>query len=280
MKDAPLSMHAALGRLRSHPLIVAHRGDWRHLPENAIAAMAMAHATGADMVEIDTQTIADGTFVVIHDDTLDRTTDATGKVCDLDPAALGQIRLRAGAGGMAAAITDHRLPTLTQMLDALRGQVLINIDTKHPHDLDRVAHLVLDMNMQDQVLLKMSVTRPGEFADADWFGRVAFMPLCMGVAQGALAAQVLPIVQAARAPLVEIDFHDLTEVAALAQALGDLNAGIWVNTLDPVHSIGFHDARALREQDQVWGQLLTAGIGAIQTDQTEALARYLGRLGK
>lgn len=280
MKDTPLSLYATLGRLRSHPLIVAHRGDWRHLPENSIAAMGMAHASGADMVEIDTQTIADGTLVVIHDDTLDRTTDATGKVCDLEPTALGHIRLRAGAGGTAAAITDYCLPTLAQMLDALRGQVLINIDTKHPHDLDRVAQLVLGMNMQDQVLLKMAVTRPGEFADADWFGRVAFMPLCMGVAQGALVAQVLPIVQAAGAPLVEIDFHDLTEVADLAQALGDLDAGIWVNTLDPVHSMGFNDTLALQNPDQVWGQLLAGGIRAIQTDQAGALARHLGRLGQ
>ena len=51
------------------------------------------------MVEIDAQTISDGTLVVIHDDTLDRTTQTAGSVAALHPAVLSDLRLRAGAGG-------------------------------------------------------------------------------------------------------------------------------------------------------------------------------------
>ena len=162
MPDTPVSLSAALAWLRTHPLIVAHRGDWRSLPKNSVAAMLSARDIGADMVEIDTQTIADGTLVVIHDDTLDRTTGVTGSVADLSPDALAGLRLRAGSGGEGAPLTDHALPTLEQMLGALRGRVLVNIDTKHARDLDAVAALVIWMGMQDQVILKMSVTRPGE----------------------------------------------------------------------------------------------------------------------
>lgn len=277
MTDTPVSLSAALARLRTHPLIVAHRGDWRSLPENSVAAMLSARDIGADMVEIDTQTIADGTLVVIHDDTLDRTTGATGAVADLPPEALAGLRLRAGAGGDGAPLTDHALPTLEQMLDALRKKVLVNIDTKHARDLDAVAALVLSMRMQDQVVLKMSVTRPGEYSDAPWYGKVAFMPLCMGLPKGALVETILPIAQAARAPLVEMDFQDLAEVVALDAALRPLGTGLWVNTLDPVHSLDLNDSRAVQDPSSVWDVLLDAGVRAIQTDRSEALARHLAR---
>lgn len=277
MPDTPVSLSAALARLRTHPLIVAHRGDWRSQPENSVAAMLSARDIGADMVEIDAQTIADGTLVVIHDDTLDRTTGATGAVADLTPDALAGLRLRAGSGGDGALLTEHVLPTLEQMLGALRGEVLVNIDTKHARDLDAVATLVLGMGMQDQVILKMSVTQPGEFCDAPWYGQVPFMPLCMGLPKGALVGTILPIAKAARAPLVELDFYDLAEVAALEAALRPLGTGIWVNTLDPVHSLDLHDSRAVQDPSAVWDVLLDSGVCAIQTDRSEALARHLTR---
>lgn len=277
MTDTPVSMRAALARLRTHPLIVAHRGDWHSHPENSVAAMLSARTLGADMVEIDTQTIADGTLVVIHDDTLERTTGAKGPVAALAPRALAGLRLRAGSGGDDAPLTEHALPTLEQMLDALRDKVLINIDTKYSRDLDAVAALVLAMGMQDQVLLKMAVARPGDFTDAPWYGQVPFMPLCMGLPKGALVGSILPIAQATRAPLVELDFHDLAELAALAAVLGPLETGLWVNTLDPVHSLDLYDSRAVQDPSQVWDVLLNAGVRAIQTDQTEALARHLAR---
>jgi glycerophosphoryl diester phosphodiesterase len=277
MPDTKVSLRAATARLGEHPLIVAHRGDWRSLPENSVAAMLSARDAGADMVELDAQAIADGTFVVMHDDTLDRTTGATGAVAALSRDALARVRLRAGAGGEGAGLTDHRLPTLAEMLEALRGKVLVNIDTKHPRDLDAVADLVLALGLQDQVLLKMAVTHPGQFTDAPWHGRVAFMPLCMRVPRGRLVETVLPIAQAAGAPLVELDFRDLAEVAALSAALAPLGTGLWVNTLDPVHSLDFRDSRAVEDPAQVWGALLDAGIRVIQTDQGAALAAYLGR---
>ncbi len=277
MTHTPVSLHTALDELHGHPLIVAHRGDWRSLPENSVAAMLSARDIGADMVEIDAQAIADGTLVVIHDDTLERTTGATGAVADLGPDALSGLRLRAGAGGADAPLTDHALPTLEAMLEALRGKVLLNIDTKHARDLDAVAHLVLAMGLQDQVLLKMTVTRPGQFTDAPWYGKLAFMPLCMGLPKGALVETILPIAEAGGSRLIELDFHDLAEVTALSEALAAHGTGLWVNTLDPVHSLDLQDSRALADPAQVWGRLIDAGVRAIQTDQSAALARHLGR---
>lgn len=274
------SIDEAIRTLDDHPWIVAHRGDWRQHPENSVQAAISAFDLGADMVEIDAQSIADGTLVVIHDDTLDRTTTLAGTVRDLTPQALGGAKLRASDGLKDASVTNIALPRLDQMLSALRGVGLINIDTKVPADLDAACNLVIDMEMSDQVLMKMTVAHDddgAEFLDRPWFGKVPFMPVILDAPKEGLIQAVTRIATMTRAPMVEIQFQDLSELTALADILRAQRIGIWTNTLDPVHSLDLSDSRALCDPDAVWGTLFGAGIGALQTDQTAALARYLGR---
>ena len=66
-----------------HPLRIAHRGASAQAPENTLAALEMAIQEGVDLLEIDVRASADGEVVVIHDPTLDRTTDRTGLVAEL-----------------------------------------------------------------------------------------------------------------------------------------------------------------------------------------------------
>lgn len=274
------SLSRALASIRQHPWIVAHRGDWRRLPENSTAAVLSAAAAGADMVEIDAQSIADGTLIVLHDDDLDRTTDRSGAVAGLTRADVGGIRLRAAAGGAAAPVTRHGLPVLSDLLESVRGQVLINIDTKHRRDLDAVCALVLGMGLADQVLVKMTVSPGGdgsEFRDAPWFGQLEFMPICPEPPKGRMAETFAAVARATDARIIEIAFADLDELAAAGAAVERAGAAMWTNTLDPVHSLSFSDSRALHDAAGIWGRLLGSGISAIQTDQTAALAAYLRR---
>src|SRR5581483_3094013 len=62
--------------LSDQPLVIAHRGDSSEFPENTLPAFEAAVEIGCDLVELDYHESADGVMVVIHDDTLDRTTDA------------------------------------------------------------------------------------------------------------------------------------------------------------------------------------------------------------
>ena len=64
-------------------MISAHRGALALAPENTLASYEYAFAYGVDLVEVDVQQTADGQFVALHDDTVDRTTDGTGRVADL-----------------------------------------------------------------------------------------------------------------------------------------------------------------------------------------------------
>lgn len=64
-------------------IVVAHRGDWRHAPENSLQAIKNCIDMGVDMVEIDIRKTKDGQLVLMHDGTVDRTTNGKGRVSDL-----------------------------------------------------------------------------------------------------------------------------------------------------------------------------------------------------
>src|SRR5688500_2848986 len=88
------------------PIVVAHRGDSAGFPENTLPAFAAAVAAGAPMIEFDIQAALDGVLVCIHDDTLDRTTDAAALLgrAGVAVAALTAAQLaRFDAGGWKAA---------------------------------------------------------------------------------------------------------------------------------------------------------------------------------
>ena len=72
----------------THPLIIGHRGAGADAPENTLAAFALALEQNADGIEFDVQLSADGVPVIIHDDTVDRTCNGTGRVTDLTLAEL------------------------------------------------------------------------------------------------------------------------------------------------------------------------------------------------
>src|SRR5712691_1536784 len=94
------------------PRIAAHRGGAALWPENSLAAFAGALALGVDLLEFDVHQSADGEVVVIHDATLERTTEGAGAVYAQPAAALRRLRLRDRDG----ALTDERVPLLDDVL--------------------------------------------------------------------------------------------------------------------------------------------------------------------
>lgn len=108
---------------------VAHRGGIvPGVPENTLAAYRRAIAHGAEAIEIDLRTTRDGQIVIMHDETVDRTTNGHGKVAKLTWAELQQ--LDAGHG--------ERIPTYEQALQLVAGtDVVLLLDIKVTHNLDR-----------------------------------------------------------------------------------------------------------------------------------------------
>lgn len=263
---------------RERPLVISHRGAWTLAPENSIEAMLLAAQAGADMVELDVQRTVSGLHILMHDDTTDRMTNRSGTTLSVQAHELATLTLKQGAGGAGAALSDAGVPSLQDALEAARGRVHLNLDTKHRRDLESVGDVVRDMGMSDQVLIKMVVDPAAPDAAikaARWYGDLTFMPVMLDSPPGRLVEDALAVIRYFGAQMLEISFTSLGELGELADVLRSEGVRLWVNTLDPVHPMDLNDSRALKDPDAVWGTLLRHSIGAIQTDQAEALADYL-----
>jgi glycerophosphoryl diester phosphodiesterase len=132
-----------MNRASGPPAIEAHRGDPANAPENTLAAFEAALRLGVPWIELDVHPAADGTLVVIHDDTIDRTTDGSGAVCDLTVDALR--RLDAGSW-FAPRFAGERIPQLVEVLELVApAGTRLNVEIKTPPAGFRVAPAVVDL---------------------------------------------------------------------------------------------------------------------------------------
>lgn len=97
-------------------MVVAHRACWRLAPENSLHAIDECVRLGVDMIEIDVRRSKDGHLMLMHDGTVDRMTDGSGPIEEMTLDGIQELRLKEGAGGEDAALTEKRVPTLEQAL--------------------------------------------------------------------------------------------------------------------------------------------------------------------
>jgi glycerophosphoryl diester phosphodiesterase len=119
----PIELRAPPGR----PYVVGHRGAMGHAPENTLASFRKGVELGCPMVELDIHLSADCRLVVIHDDTVDRTTDGTGSVGDLTAAEIA--RLDAGAW-FGPEFAGERVPMLEEVITWAHNRVGLVIELK------------------------------------------------------------------------------------------------------------------------------------------------------
>jgi glycerophosphoryl diester phosphodiesterase len=138
----------------SRPLILGHRGASAYAPENTLAAFRLAREQGADGVELDAKLSADGFVIVMHDATVDRTTNGTGKVSALTYYELR--RLDAG-GWYNQSFRGEPIPTLEEVFAAVGRDLLVNVELTNYTTLtdklpEKVAALVIRMDLERQVI--------------------------------------------------------------------------------------------------------------------------------
>ena len=151
--DRPMTIDAFLdpgGRTR----VIAHRGFSGRAPENTVAAIREAIAIGADMAEIDVTLTADERVVVIHDETLQRTTNGSGNVAD---HSFDEIHSLDAGSWFAPQFVGEKVPTLGEVLDTTKGQILLNVEIKTEAVdrgiSDKVAAAIKERGMIDQVVV-------------------------------------------------------------------------------------------------------------------------------
>jgi glycerophosphoryl diester phosphodiesterase len=126
------------------PLATSHAACKGHAPENTLAGIEKALALGADAIEIDVHCTSDGVPVLLHDHTVDRTTDGSG---DVRKMPLELVRaLDAGARQFVPQFQGAVVPTLAEVLALTRGKALLQIEIKQEGIEQAVAAAVREAN--------------------------------------------------------------------------------------------------------------------------------------
>jgi glycerophosphoryl diester phosphodiesterase len=137
------------------PLIFAHRGASHDAPENTMAAFLLAAELGADGIEFDVQLARDGEVVVIHDFSLESTTDGHGRVAN---KALDELKRLDAGSWLGPESAGQRIPTLQEVVEGVGHRLLLNIELKttslRAKDLvAEVVRSVEDHNLLDRVVV-------------------------------------------------------------------------------------------------------------------------------
>jgi glycerophosphoryl diester phosphodiesterase len=223
-------------------IVIAHRGEHLHHPENTLPAFQAAIDLGADFIEVDVRTTADRKLVLSHDGTVNRCTNGQGEVAKM---TFDEIRaLDAGAGA--------RIPTFDEALDLARGKIGIYVDVKQVSAKDLVNHIE-EHGMSDHVVIYSGLRLSKEIQELN--PKVKVMPESSSVEIAKnLIEQLHPRVLAFDAR----DFRP--EIISIVK---QAHAKIYVDRL------------GLADTPEFWQSAIDAGADGIQTDHPGELVKYL-----
>lgn len=256
--------------------VVAHRGDWRNAPENSIQAIERSIKMGVDIVELDIRMTKDSVLVLMHDNTIDRTTSGKGKVSDYTLEELKSFRLKDGLG---IKLQNQQIPTLKEALLTCKGKILINVD-KAENYMDKVQQVLHETGCESHVLYKggknyVQVRQQyGGLLD-----QIIYMPIIKDAAKD-LEAFIDDFIKYYQPIAFEVLFTTKeSPMFAQIKKMRDNGCRVWVNSLWPNLNAGHDDERAVYEPDQTWGWLVDQGTSIIQTDRPKELIDYLTKKG-
>lgn len=255
-------------------IVVAHRGDWRNAPENSLQGIQSCIDMGVDMVEIDVRETKDGHLVLMHDETVDRTTTGKGKVSALTLKELKELYLLDGIGHE----TPNRIPTLEEALLLCKGKILVNLDKSYDI-FDKCFEVAERTGTLNQIIIKGVKTRPQvEKGFGEYLDNVHFMPIVR--LPDPKARQTVDDYLDNRVP-VAFEFTVPQDTIGLTQYFDEIRekgASVWVNSLWPHHNAGHDDEKAVLDPT-VYDWFIENHVDIIQTDRPQKLLEYLRSKG-
>ncbi|KAK7201588.1 glycerophosphoryl diester phosphodiesterase [Novymonas esmeraldas] len=260
------------------PVCVAcHRGDWRNYVENTLEAVESCIEMGADIVEVDVWRTSDGALILMHDETLDRTTSGSGKVCDHTLAEVRALRLKDGLGNM----TEFTVPTVEEVLLLAKGRVIVNLDKADVY-LDDIYPLLVKTGMVEQTILKSDIPFDElcRRYSVDLLNSVVFMPVVNLTSE--TTCKSIDSAFAGRHDMYEVNFEkeDAAIMRYIRKLATERGAVLWINTIWPTTCGGHSDDHALHDKEANWGYVVDClGAGIMQTDRPAMLLSYLQKRG-
>ena len=257
-------------------LVAAHRGDWRNTPENSMKALLNCIDSGYDIMELDVKMTRDSQLIIMHDNTIDRTTNAKGKVSDYTLSEIRKLRLRNGLGR----VTNHPIPTFKEMMLAAKGKIIINVD-KGNDRLPEVFQVLLETGTLEQAIVNVGdnisyqqLTKTNEIPD-----RAILMVVVNMKLQD--AAVIISSYKLRKKSIIQpiFDTDTLTNLNSLPKLSS--KQVIWLNSLWPSLNGGHDDDLAVEQgnPEASWGWLIKKGASILQTDRPLEMQQYLRENG-
>jgi len=267
MLSAITTFNLSFWSFAQSPKIVAHRAICSDLPENSLAALEACINIGADYVEIDVRKTSDDYLVLMHDPTLERTTNCHGQISQYSFSELQSCHLKDRLGIQSS----EKIPTLGEVLQASKGRIKVNIDDKSG-GLSNIAALVVHGGYENTVLMKSTLTPVRVSQELGSYSKVvSFMPVLRERDISLADLTVLMSDYSLETSLIGVELVFSSEDSAIfnPEAMNlyrHLGIEIWVNTLTPELCAGRDDQVALNDPESSWGWFFDKGVTMLQTD--------------
>lgn len=229
-------------------VVIAHRGSHLIKPENSIAAIEEAIDLGADYVEIDLRTTRDGHLVLIHNETVDHTTNGKGRIQDLNLKEVEKLSLNAKDGHV------YRLPQFREALKACKNRINIYLDFKEAN-VTQAYEEIKAAGMEKQVLVYIN---KGEQYHS-WRADAPEMPLMSGLPKHIKTKEEL----SSFLHKMPLEATDCIPDPGLMTAIRESGLSVYL------------DVQMADEDPEKWEAAMDKGVQGLQSDHPEALIKYL-----
>jgi glycerophosphoryl diester phosphodiesterase len=237
----------------SRIVVISHRGEHLHHPENTMPAFHAAVEAGADFIEVDVRTTSDGKLVLMHDGGVDRCTNGHGEVAAMTFDEIRKLDAGIKSGPQFA---GTQVPTFEEVLEVARGKIGVYIDAKRISAKDLV-DAVGKFGLEDRVVVYGGIELHRGVQKLN--PRIKVMP------ESVNAEIATKIIGELRPKVMAFDARDFKdEVIAVVK---DAKSGIYVDRLGPADTPEF------------WEDAVKRGATGIQTDKPAELVQFLKAKG-
>ena len=265
------------GGKSKHVMIFAHRGNWRNSAENSILAFQDCINEGLDGIEVDLQMTKDSVLIIMHDETLDRTTTGSGKVSDYTIDELRKLRLLNPIGVK----TRQTIPTFEQVLLLAKDKILIQVDKWKAYG-QQVADLAKKYNCERQIILR---TTDNSKATKQKYGNLLdnliVMPVLVCKGGNVDEENLQDFIKNYSSPVMSFSFiREDYPILRKIKNLQEMGYRIWFNSLWDTFNAGHDDELAVTDPDNSYGWLINHGANIIFSDNPILLKKYLIKINR
>lgn len=234
-------------------VVISHRGEHLHHPENTLPAFRAAFDAGADFIEVDVRTTSDGKLVLMHNDTVDARTNGSGAVKDMTVEQIRELDAGAKTGPEFA---GTRVPTFDEALEFAHRRIGVYVDTKRASAADIVAALERH-DMQDHAVI---------YGGFEYLKQVAALrPKIKVMPESVSVAVMKKLIDELKPKVIAFSARDFTDdIIGMARGA---KAEVYVDRLGEA------------DRPELWQDAVDRGASGIQTDKPAELVQYLRAKG-